>query len=92
MARIEGETLVPADLVAQFRAQGYVVVPGLLSADELDHYATLVSGAVRYRTANDTVPLAEKSRYQQSFVQCMNLWEDFEEIRPLTFHQRLGRA
>jgi ectoine hydroxylase-related dioxygenase (phytanoyl-CoA dioxygenase family) len=92
MTRVEGETLVPPELVASFRQQGYVVVPGLLSADELDHYGALVSEAVRYRTSGDTVPLEEKSRYQQSFVQCMNLWEDFPEIRPLTFHQTLGRA
>ncbi len=92
MASLDSRTLVPDDLVAQFREQGFVVVPGLLSLDELDHYAGLVTAAVQYRTAGDTVPLAEKSRYQQSFLQCMNLWEDFPEIRPLTFHQALGRA
>src|SRR5205085_5034429 len=92
MGLIEGERVVATELVAQFEEQGYVVVPGLLSHDELDHYRTLVTEAVAYRTANDTVPLEEKSRYQQSFVQCMNLWEDFPEIRKLTFHQKVGRA
>ena len=28
-----------------------------------------------------TAPLAEKSRYEQSFIQCMNLWEDFADVR-----------
>jgi hypothetical protein len=92
MASLDSQTVVPGELVAQFREQGFVVVPGLLSPDELDHYAALVAAAVQYRTAGDTVPLEEKSRYQQSFLQCMNLWEDFAEIRPLTFHQTLGRA
>jgi ectoine hydroxylase-related dioxygenase (phytanoyl-CoA dioxygenase family) len=92
MTRVEGETLVAPGLVAAFAQQGYVVVAGLLSDDELDHYGALVTEAVRYRTSGDTVPLEEKSRYQQSFIQCMNLWEDFPEIRKLTFHQTLGRA
>ena len=92
MTRVEGETLVAPELVAAFAQQGYVVVPGLLSDDELDHFGALVTEAVRYRTSGDTVPLEEKSRYQQSFIQCMNLWEDFPEIRKLTFHQTLGRA
>jgi ectoine hydroxylase-related dioxygenase (phytanoyl-CoA dioxygenase family) len=83
---------VDPELVAQFRKDGYVVVPGLLSAEELDRYRELVTEAVRSRTAVDTVPLAQKSRYQQSFLQCMNLWEDFAEIRPLTFHPTLGQA
>jgi ectoine hydroxylase-related dioxygenase (phytanoyl-CoA dioxygenase family) len=84
--------MVDPDLVAEFRAQGFVVVPGLLSLDELDRYGALVTSAVQYRTAGDTIPLADKSRYQQSFLQCMNLWEDFPDIRPLTFNQSLGRA
>jgi len=86
------DTVVDPQLVDEFRQQGYVVVPDLLSSEELDHYAALVTDAVGVRTAADTVPLAEKSRYQQSFLQCMNLWEDFPEIRPLTFHPRLGQA
>ena len=80
MASLDSRTLVPDDLVAQFREQGFVVVPGLLSLDELDHYAGLVTAAVQYRTAGDTVPLAEKSRYQQSFIQCMNFWEDYADV------------
>src|SRR4051794_13024305 len=92
VTRIEGETLVAPELVASFAEKGYVVVPRLLSDDELDRYGALVTQAVRYRASGDTVPLEEKSRYQQSFIQCMNLWEDFPEIRSLTFHQTLGRA
>jgi hypothetical protein len=92
MTQIQGGTLVDPELVAAFARDGYVVVPGLMSDDELDHYGALVTRAVAQRTSGDTVPLEEKSPYQQSFLQCMNLWEDFSEIRPLTFHQLLGRA
>jgi hypothetical protein len=60
MARIGGGTLVAPELVAGFQEQGYVVVPELLSVDELDHYGALVSEAVRYRTSRDTVPLAKR--------------------------------
>jgi Phytanoyl-CoA dioxygenase (PhyH) len=92
MAARSSDTIVAPQLVAEFRKQGYVVVPGLLPLDELDHYGALVTNAVRRRTAGDTVPLVDKSRYQQSFLQCMNLWEDFPDIRPLTFHPTLGRV
>ena len=51
-----------------------------------------MTAAVRERNAPDRRSLAEKNRYEQSFIQCMNLWEDFETVRPLTFHQRIGRA
>jgi len=86
------DALLGDDIVAAFETDGYVVVPGLLTAAELERYESVVTAAVTRRTAGDTVPLAEKSRYQQSFIQCMNLWEDFPAVRPLTFHPKLGQA
>ena len=34
----------------------------------------------------------EKSLYEQSFTQCMNLWEDNPEVLPLTFHPKISEA
>jgi ectoine hydroxylase-related dioxygenase (phytanoyl-CoA dioxygenase family) len=92
MPTMTGRAVVSDDLVERFRRDGFVVVPDLLDADEVEQYGARVSAAVRKRTADDTLTLAEKSRYQQSFLQCMNLWEDFDTVRPLTFHPRLARA
>jgi ectoine hydroxylase-related dioxygenase (phytanoyl-CoA dioxygenase family) len=92
MAQSADVKLVPDELVARFRHDGFVVIADLLTLDELDRYGALVTDAVRHRTSADTVSLEQKSRYQQSFLQCMNLWEDFPDIRPLTFHPRLGQA
>ena len=36
--------------------------------------------------------LAEKSRYEQSFTQCQNLWEDCPDVRPLTFHPLIAET
>lgn len=88
----DGSTVVDPALVADFERDGFVVVPDLLHHDELEHFERLVTDAVRARTAPDATPLEQKSRYQQSFLQCMNLWEDFPEVRALTFHPRLGQA
>ncbi len=84
--------LLAPDVVARFQRDGFVVVPDLLTHEETVRYGRHVTDAVAVRTAGDDVPLAERSRYQQSFAQCMNLWEDFPELRPLTFHPRLGQA
>ena len=37
-------------------------------------------------------PLRSASRYEQSFQQCINLWEDLPRSAPLTFHPRIGEA
>jgi ectoine hydroxylase-related dioxygenase (phytanoyl-CoA dioxygenase family) len=87
MIELAGEKVVEA-----FRRDGFVVVPDLLDTDELTRYGELVTAAVKDRTAEDTTPLEQKSRYQQSFLQCMNLWEDHPAVRELTFHPRLGQV
>ena len=90
MALMQGER---AEQVEAFRRDGYVVVPDLLSLEELDRYEGVVTAAVHARRADaDVVALEQRSRYQQSFIQCMNLWEDHPEVAPLTFHQRIGQA
>jgi ectoine hydroxylase-related dioxygenase (phytanoyl-CoA dioxygenase family) len=85
-------SVVSSELVEAFRRDGFVVVPDLLDAEEVARYGAAVTAGVRERTAGDDRPLAERSPYQQSFLQCMNLWEDRPDVRPLTFHPRLGQA
>jgi ectoine hydroxylase-related dioxygenase (phytanoyl-CoA dioxygenase family) len=80
----------PQELVDAFARDGFVVVPDLLSDAELDRFEVAVTAGVRDRTAEANVPLEERSRYQQSFTQCMNLWEDHPEVRALTFHPHVG--
>ena len=74
-----------------FDEKGYLVVPNVLSAAELERYGAAVDRGVAARSAHDTRPLAERTRYEQSFRQIINLWEDHEEVRPLTFHPRIAQ-
>ena len=84
--------VVDEALVRRFAGDGYVVVPDLLSPAELDRYQVAVRGAVASRKVHDRRTLAERSVYEQSFLQCQNLWEDFDDVRPLTFHPRVAQA
>jgi ectoine hydroxylase-related dioxygenase (phytanoyl-CoA dioxygenase family) len=81
-----------APYAAEFRRNGFVMVPDLLSAEELSRYGSAVDEAVARRKRHDQRPLAEKSAYEQSFIQCMNLWEDSPEVLPLTFHPAICEA
>src|SRR5665213_481214 len=81
----------PAD-VETFRRGGFVHLKGLLDADEIAGLGRAVDAAVTARKRNDTRALADKSPYEQSFIQCQYLWEDFPEVRPLTFHPKVVGA
>jgi len=81
--------IVSEDLVEKFRCDGFVVVPELLTDAELERFGAAVDRAVADRKRNDTRALAEKSLYEQSFTQCINLWEDHPNVLPLTFHAKI---
>lgn len=74
------------DLKAAFDRDGFVVMRGLIDRRDLAGYAAAVDRAVAVRKAADHRRLEEKSRYEQSFLQCQYIWEDFPEVRALTFH------
>ncbi len=78
--------------IERFQQQGFVLISGLLAGQEGKHYGDAVDRAVADRTQHDHRSLEEKSRYEQSFQQCLNLWEDHSAVRPLSFHPRIGRA
>jgi ectoine hydroxylase-related dioxygenase (phytanoyl-CoA dioxygenase family) len=84
--------MVQPEHLETFERDGFVVIPDLFDVDEMDAYEQVVTAAVRTRSAGRLPPLEARSRYQQSFIQCMNLWEDFADVRPLTFDSRIGRA
>jgi hypothetical protein len=84
--------IVTDDQLEQYRRDGFVMVPDLLTPVEVDGFGAAVTDAVAWRTKDDTTPLENKSLYQQSFVQCMNLWEDCPQVAPLTFHPKIGQA
>ena len=84
--------IVTRDLIEQFQRDGFVIVPGLLTDAELEHYGAAVDRAVADRGRNDGRTLSEKSPYEQSFTQCINLWEDHADVLPLTFHPRISQA
>ena len=67
----------------RFRKHAKSVVP----RDEIaSASATRSTKAVAARKVNDTRALEDKTLYEQSFIQCQNLWEDWPDVRALTFH------
>jgi ectoine hydroxylase-related dioxygenase (phytanoyl-CoA dioxygenase family) len=81
----------PAE-VATFQENGFLLVEDFFSHEELDRYGKAVDAAVAHRTADDHRSLADKNLYEQTFVQCMRLWEDHPDVSPFTFHPKLCAA
>ena len=78
------------DITSHFNEKGFVIAENLLNLTEIEHYKQVLKLAVKSRKQLDKRQLSEKTEYEQSFIQCQNLWEDFQELRELTFDQRIA--
>mgnify|MGYP000851194868 FL=1 len=77
-------------VVEQFDCDGYVVTPEVLTDTELARYSRALDLEVARRTQTDNREVATKSTYEQSFIQCMRLWETSVDVLPLTCHTGLA--
>ncbi|MFQ3346783.1 MAG: ectoine hydroxylase-related dioxygenase (phytanoyl-CoA dioxygenase family) [Candidatus Azotimanducaceae bacterium] len=76
--------LVSDSVVEEFRHKGFVVTDGVFALSMLEHYASAVDTEVALRTTDDLRKVEEKTIYEQSFVQCMRLWETNDIVRNLS--------
>ncbi|WP_162941787.1 phytanoyl-CoA dioxygenase family protein [Desertimonas flava] len=85
----DDRVLDPA-IVERFRRDGFVVVDDVFTDAEMDAMTAAVAAAVEADMREDTRALAEKSRYEQSFQQCLYLWARYPDVAPWTAHPRLA--
>jgi ectoine hydroxylase-related dioxygenase (phytanoyl-CoA dioxygenase family) len=81
---------ITSEVISEYRDRGFVVTTDLFDPQELDTYAAAVDEEVSRRTRGDTRDITEKSTYEQSFIQCMRLWETSREVQKLTFNSGLA--
>jgi ectoine hydroxylase-related dioxygenase (phytanoyl-CoA dioxygenase family) len=79
------------DTIAHFREEGFIRLPGVLSAEVLADYAPEINRLVDEYNRLKDVPLEERSLYDQAFIQVHNLWTRSERVREFTFSRRLAR-
>ena len=78
--------------IDRFHVDGFLLVEDFFSHEELRRFGESVDAAVKRRTSGDNRSLIDKNLYEQTFVQCMGLWEDEPSVRPFTFHRKLCAA
>lgn len=78
--------------IDQYQADGFLLVEDFFSDSEMESFGRAVDAAVAYRTSEDNRKLDDKNLYEQTFDQCMRLWEDRPDVAPFTFHPKLCAA
>jgi len=85
-------SLLTRSQIQGYQKYGYLKVEGLINQTELTSARSAIDTAVAERTAGDQRNINEKTRYEQSFIQCMRLWEDNPAVAEFTFNLRIAQA
>ncbi len=76
--------------IALYQKNGFVYLPELVNKEALAFLQRVVEAAVFIRKKDDRRALQEKSRYEQSFLQCGYLCWDFKPIKDFVFGKRFA--
>lgn len=73
-----------------YRENGFIKLEQVLNGKYLDYARKVISAAVLLRKEHDKRTLAEKSQYEQSFLQCGYLCWDFPAVKDFVFAKRFA--
>jgi len=73
-----------------YHRTGYIKLSKVLSGEALNHARRVIGAAVLLRKESDKRNLAEKSQYEQSFLQCGYLCWDFPAVKEFVFAKRFA--
>src|SRR5437016_3987722 len=88
------KTTLTSDQIASYQRDGFLVIPDLLSDEELVTWRQTIDDAVRHREDRRLAMSDERSGnsyYDNVFIQRVNLWQDHEGMRRLMLDARLGK-
>jgi ectoine hydroxylase-related dioxygenase (phytanoyl-CoA dioxygenase family) len=75
--------------IAEYRRNGFISLPDVITGDDLAAIRDAVAGAVEQEN-KDARPVEEKTVYGQIFIQRVNLWERHESVRSFVLSPRFA--
>jgi|SRR5690554_451523 len=76
--------------INSYKENGFIPLEKVLSGETLSYVRRIIEAAVFIRKEKDKRTLAEKSQYEQSFMQCGYLCWDFPAVKDFVFGKRFA--
>ena len=81
---------IDREKIKAFQDKGHLVTENVLTPESIAKYGKAVDDQVAERTCEDNRPVEDKTIYEQSFIQCMRLWETCPVVRELSCNSGLA--
>jgi len=88
--QLDESYVLTQEQIAIYAENGYVILPGVLSKELLEHFRLIISERVAELSAN-ALPIEQRNTYGKAFLQIMNLWTESEAVKEFVFGKRLAR-
>lgn len=82
--------LLSAQQISDYNEHGFIKLEKIITLNHLEYIRRIIQASVFIRKENDKRTLAEKSKYEQSFLQCGYLCFDFPVIKDFVLSKRFG--
>jgi ectoine hydroxylase-related dioxygenase (phytanoyl-CoA dioxygenase family) len=89
-SELDEEYHLPPEAVARLRRDGFVKLPGVLSAATIAAYEPEITRTLFEHNAQ-TLPLEQRSTYHKAFLQVTNMWPRNDAVRRFVFSARLAK-
>lgn len=76
--------------VRQYQQNGFIKLKNVVLSEHLNYIKRIIEASVFLRKESDKITFAEKSNYEQSFLQCGYLCFDFPVIKDFVFSKRFA--
>ena len=76
--------------ISRYKENGFISLKNILDTPTLGYVRKVIGAAVLLRKDSDKRSLAEKSQYEQSFLQCGYLAWDFPAVKDFVFGKRFA--
>ena len=84
--------LINKQQIKQFQADGHILLRDVLHPDLIAEFGAKLEAAVARRaTHQSSIPMQQRTVYDQAFLQVTNLWETDEDCVPFIFNTCLAR-
>jgi ectoine hydroxylase-related dioxygenase (phytanoyl-CoA dioxygenase family) len=94
--QLQSEYSLQPEQIAAFRRDGYIVLRGVVTRDEMAAYRPIILDAVREKLraeGRDTSnPVDERDTVGKAFLQVLHLWENYAPMRAFSLSKRLAKV
>jgi len=77
--------------IEQFRADGFIKLKEVFTAEQLDHYGEELTRIVMELNPRKGIPMDQRGTYAKAFIQVGNIWTKSDVVKKFSFSKRIAR-